>query len=298
MSAGLLKNTFFTFFFLSGFFLLTAQEVILTDDFQSNDLGWYENEDVKIINGRYEFSNKDISEYTWMNDTMEDGSLEADATWLGDEESLGYGLVFRLVDAQNFYFFWLTGDGRYTVGKVVTDHAIPIKQWTYSEAIRKRGENRMRVEFCGPLMNIFINGEKVTVLKDDTFTQGGYGFYTFKGVHAGYDNVKVVSGSPFELHMPRTGNMESFRGMTEKTFSLNLTGNRNGKIWGTDIYTDDSSLATAAVHTGALNDGETGTILITVLSGQESYSGSVRNGVTSNEFGSWHGSYQIERLEY
>ena len=140
------------------------------------------------------------------------------------------GNKFRLVDAQNFYFFWLTGDGRYTVGKVVTDHAIPIKQRTYSKAIRKRGENRMRVEFRGTLMNIFINGEKVTVLKDDTFTQGGYGFYTFKGVRACYDNGKVVSGSPFELHMPRTGNMESFRGMTEKTFSLNLKGNRNEKI--------------------------------------------------------------------
>lgn len=62
-----------------------------------------------------------------MNDTFEDGFVEADTLWLGDDASMGYGLVFRLVDAQNFYFFWITGDGRYTVGKVVEDHAIPIQ---------------------------------------------------------------------------------------------------------------------------------------------------------------------------
>ncbi len=76
---------------------------------------------------------------------------------------------------------------------------------------------------------------------------------------------------------------------------MTLTGSRSGKIWGTDIYTDDSDIATAAVHSNALNAGETGTILITMLPGQESYSGSERNGVTSQEFKSWHGSYRIKR---
>jgi hypothetical protein len=135
------------------------------------------------------------------------------------------------------------------------------------------------------------------VLKDDTFNRGGYGFYTHAGVHAGYDNVNVVSGSPFQLHMPSNGSMESFRDMTGKTFSLILTGSRSGKIWGTDVYTDDSNIAAAAVHADVLDDGETGTILITMLPGQESYSGSERNGVTSNDFGSWHGSYRVERLK-
>lgn len=296
MSSNVFKIALFSFF-LSGAFLLTAQEVVLRDDFQSNENGWYENENVKIRNGRYEFTNKDMAEYTWMTDTMEDGSLEADTVWLGDEESLGYGLVFRLVDAQNFYFLWLTGAGTYTVGKVFNDQAVPIKGWTSSGAIRARGENHLRVEFSGPLMNIFINGEKVSVLKDDTFSRGGYGFYTHGGVHVAYDNVKVLSGGPFELHMPSNGSMDKFGDMTGKTFSLTLTGSRGGKIWGTDIYTDDSNISTAAVHANALKEGETGTILITMLPGQSSYSGSERNGVTSNDFDSWRSSYRIERLE-
>lgn len=280
-------------FLLSGTFLLTAEEVLLTDDFTSNTNGWFENENVMIQNGRYEFT----SDYTWMNDDMEDGFVEADTIWLGGDESQGYGLVFRLSDAENFYFLWITAKGSYTVGKVVTDRAMPVKSWTNSGAIEKRGENKLRVEFCGPLMNIFINGEKVTVLNDDTFSQGGYGFYTHNGAHVGYDNMEVVSGSPFTLHMPRTGNMESFKDMTGKTFSLNLTGSDRGKVWGSDIYTYDSDLATAAVHSGALKAGETGTILINMLPGQDSYSGSNQNGVSSKSYGAWHGSYRIERVE-
>jgi len=282
---------------LSGTFLLAAEELVLSDEFQSNQNGWYESENVKIRNGRYEFSNGEHAEYTWMNDSLEDGSLEADANWLGGDASRGYGLVFRLEDAGNFNFLWITGEGNYTVGKVVDDHAIPVKRWTRSEAINKSGENRLRLEFCGPLMNIFINGEKVSVLKDDTFIRGGYGFYTHGGVHVAYDNLEVVSGSPFRLHMPRTGDMKSFRDMTGKIFSLTLKGSRGGKIWGSDIYTYDSDLATAAVHAGALDVGETGTILITMLPGQESYSGSTRNGISSKDYTSWHASYRIERLE-
>lgn len=280
-------------FFLCGALLLPAQEVLITDDFSSNANGWFENENVKVRNGRYEFT----SDYTWMNDSMEDGYIEADTSWLGESDSQGYGLIFRLSDAENFYFLWITGNGSYTVGKVVDDRAMPIKGWTNSDAIQKRGENHLRVEFCGPLMNIFINGEKVTVLKDDTFSRGGYGFYTHDGAHVAYDNVRVVSGSPFRLHMPRTGNMESFKDMIGKTFSLTLTGSSSGKIWGSDIYTYDSDLATAAVHAGSLKEGETGTILITMLPGQDSYSASTRNGVASKDYGSWHASYRIVRLE-
>lgn len=294
MSANVFRAVFVSLF-ISGAFLLSAQELVLTDDFQSNENGWYESANVNIRNGIYEFTNNERAEYTWMKDTLKDGSLEADTAWLGDEESRGYGLVFRLVDAKNFYFFWLTGEGTYTVGKVIDDRAFLIKGWTFSEVIRKRGENHLRVEFCGPLMNIFINEEKVSVLKDETFSQGGYGFYTHGGVHVGYDNVKVVSESPFELHMPSNGSMDRFRDMTGKTFILTLTGNRDGEIWGTDIYTDDSNIATAAVHAEALDAGERGTVLITMLPGQESYSGSERNGVVSQDFESWHGSYRVER---
>lgn len=67
----------------------------------------------------------------------------------------------------------------------------------------------------------------------------------------------------------------------------------SGTVWGTDIYTDDSAVCVAAVHAGAITtDG--GVIRVTMLEGQESYTGSERNGVTTQDYDSWGGSFSVE----
>jgi hypothetical protein len=66
-------------------------------------------------------------------------------------------------------------------------------------------------------------------------------------------------------------------------------------IAGTDIYTDDSALATAVVHAGVLAVGQTGVVRVTILGGQASYAGTTRNGVTSGASTNFPGSYRVER---
>ncbi len=90
------------------------------------------------------------------------------------------------------------------------------------------------------------------------------------------------------------GNLTSYREYTGESFSFQVTGDAWASVWGTDIYTDDSSLAAAAVHAGVLEDGETGVVVVTILPGEESYTGSTRNDVTSWDYGSWSGSYIVE----
>ncbi|PIO15713.1 hypothetical protein AB205_0191380, partial [Aquarana catesbeiana] len=65
----------------------------------------------------------------------------------------------------------------------------------------------------------------------------------------------------------------------------------NGRsVWGTDVYTDDSSICKAAIHSGIL--GNTGGLVTVEKSpGQQSYTGSTRNGVTTNNYGAWSGSF-------
>lgn len=74
-----------------------------------------------------------------------------------------------------------------------------------------------------------------------------------------------------------------------------LTGDTQGSLYGTDIYTSDSRPATAAVHAGLLRVGESGIVKITVLPGQPQYETTHRNGVTSSSYGQWSLSYKIER---
>lgn len=76
-----------------------------------------------------------------------------------------------------------------------------------------------------------------------------------------------------------------------------VTGSTQGRVWGTDIYTGDSSFAAAAVHAGLLQPDETGTIMVTILPGREAYRGSTRYGVASNDYLSWARSYMLQRLQ-
>jgi beta-lactamase regulating signal transducer with metallopeptidase domain len=78
-----------------------------------------------------------------------------------------------------------------------------------------------------------------------------------------------------------------------------ITGGSDGSIWGTDVYTNESALATAAVHAGALRAGEAGIVKVTMLPALPQYHGSTNNGVTSQPWendGSYV-SYQVERAD-
>ncbi len=88
-------------------------------------------------------------------------------------------------------------------------------------------------------------------------------------------------------------NLTGYRNRVGQSFQFLLTGATSGGVWGTDVYTDDSSVARAAVHAGVIAPGETKTVTVTVLPGQSNYAASTRNGVTTSSWGAWSGSYSF-----
>jgi len=86
---------------------------------------------------------------------------------------------------------------------------------------------------------------------------------------------------------------DQWRGQNGKRHTLTCPpgGPTGGRLWGTDIYTDDSSICLAAVHAGLITAAAGGTVTIEVRAGQSSYTGSARNGVSSAGYGSWYGSF-------
>ena len=74
------------------------------------------------------------------------------------------------------------------------------------------------------------------------------------------------------------------------TYYFRVTGEAAGPLWGTDVYTDDSSICQAAVHAGAIPRSG-GPVRVQAAPRQESYAGSERNGVTSQDYGAWEGSF-------
>lgn len=80
------------------------------------------------------------------------------------------------------------------------------------------------------------------------------------------------------------------------TYYFRVQGSVEGQMWGTDSYTGDSVLAAAAVHAGAVKAGESAIVKVTVLQPLAQYQGSVRNGVTSSDFGRYGIAYGVERV--
>jgi hypothetical protein len=92
---------------------------------------------------------------------------------------------------------------------------------------------------------------------------------------------------------PDPGTLSGFKGEVGKLYAFNVTGVVGGIVWGSDVYTSDSTLATAAVHAGVLAAGKTGTVKVRLLAGQASYGSSTRNGVTTQPYGPWSGSFEF-----
>lgn len=80
------------------------------------------------------------------------------------------------------------------------------------------------------------------------------------------------------------------------TYYFRVTGAADGSVWGTDVYTGDSVLPVAAVHAGAVKPGETAVVRVTAMPPLAQYQGSVRNGVTSHDYGRYGTAYRVDRV--
>ena len=89
-------------------------------------------------------------------------------------------------------------------------------------------------------------------------------------------------------------NATAYRGQNgaQFTYTCPSYGTR-GAVWGTDVYTDDSSVCTAGVHTGQITLAGGGTVTIEIRPGEASYTGTTRNRVTSSSYPAWSGSFVV-----
>jgi hypothetical protein len=93
---------------------------------------------------------------------------------------------------------------------------------------------------------------------------------------------------------PWVANATTMRQWIGGQFQFNCpAGGKPHAVWGRDIYTDDSSVCTAAVHGGLITFQKGGKVVIEMRDGQSSYAASKRNGVTTNKYGPWPGSYIV-----
>jgi len=82
---------------------------------------------------------------------------------------------------------------------------------------------------------------------------------------------------------------------TGKTYKFKCPpGGKEGSVWGTDIYTADSSICNAAVHAGKLTMDSGGSVTIELRPGESSYKGTTRNGIKTNDYTAYGRSFVVK----
>lgn len=108
------------------------------------------------------------------------------------------------------------------------------------------------------------------------------------------DTIRRLKASRLNVR-PNPGSLFQFRELEGQPLHFEITGRIGGSIWGTDVYTGDSDLATAAVHAGALNVGQTGIVEVVIVPSPPQHLGTTRNGVTTSGWGAYGFSYTVRK---
>ena len=86
----------------------------------------------------------------------------------------------------------------------------------------------------------------------------------------------------------------TFKNDVGLTYKFQCPENGTGSvIWGSDIYTGDSSICTAAVHAGVITLERGGVVTLEFRPGRAIYGSTIRNGITSNTFGEYSRSFVV-----
>jgi hypothetical protein len=129
--------------------------------------------------------------------------------------------------------------------------------------------------------------EQLGAMQKDLFRSGDLGkaLATFVQIQAFTTKLHDV--------LPDPGNLVRYH-QVGKTFRFRVTGSLEGPVWGSDVYTSDSRLATAAVHAGAVEVDEEGVVKVSIfdMSGMP-VRGSMAHGVMSMNWGPYPVGYRV-----
>jgi hypothetical protein len=182
--------------------------VIFKDDFANEDGGWDKVTDeygtTAYADGKYLISVTDTMSYLIADpETKGDFSdvvIDVDALASG-ETVHDMGILCRIQDTDNFYYFIISSDGFYAVGKFKDgeDTLIGSEEMTADEnGVINTGsaDNHLRADCIGNTLTLYANGEKLFETTDTDFTGGGVGLiagaYEEAPVSVFFDNFVVT----------------------------------------------------------------------------------------------------------
>ena len=160
---------------------------VLYDNFSSNDNNWVVGNQASEYFAKL---NRNITDgrYRWEAETGKPNSISP--SWLmgypvsdfhfivnckhisGSKMGSGWGLIFRIQDNQNHYSFRMADSQSFAVSVQKEGQWSNLVDWTRTGAIKPNGVNLLEVLARGTHFTFTINGQVVSEVDDDHFSQG------------------------------------------------------------------------------------------------------------------------------
>jgi len=185
-----------------------GQNVLFQDRFDNPRSGWGADQRDEFErgyeNGEYFIELRTPDWFAWAHagGQFADASVEVNAHLASGAPDGHFGVLCRYVDAENFYYFAVSADGYYAIFrraggtmKILTGDGSGMLP---SPAIRADERNHIRAVCRGDSLSLYVNGEMVATVSDDTLTRG----YVGLGAGSGPGGNTLVRFDDFVVTAP------------------------------------------------------------------------------------------------
>jgi hypothetical protein len=185
--------------------LTISGDVLFKDDFSDPASGWARSVSssgaLDYFGGGFRIwvdtTNYDLWSTPGLN--FGDVRIETDVYMIGGPFENRFGLLCRYRDAQDYYFFIISSDGYYGIGKLSGGLRSLLGQamMAYTPAITQGvAINHLRADCIGDTLTLYVNGQPVGMAQDADLADGDVGLLagTFDqpGTDAVFDNFVVI----------------------------------------------------------------------------------------------------------
>jgi hypothetical protein len=179
--------------------------ILFQDNFADPNSGWDDLPDsnkgaLEYQDGKYRIYNALPYQMLWASPGLQFGDVhvEVDATQGEGPLDDNFGIICRSIDKDNFYFFTISADGYYGIGKVKKgiQQLLGMPAMPPSEVIRQgMATNHLRADCIGNELSFYVNDVPLSKVQDVDFPNGGVGLlagtFATPGVEVYFDNLKV-----------------------------------------------------------------------------------------------------------
>jgi hypothetical protein len=180
-----------------------ASPILYQDDFSNENSGWERSVQggrKDYYQGTYHINVLGTNLFSWSAamQSMGDVVVSVDIAFTGPAELAEMGVICRMQNSSDFYFFTIRSDGGYGIFKMYqgSDHFLGMDGYQFSEAIiTGLATNHVEARCVGDQLSLYVNGVLVAEAQDSSYQLGDLGVIvgTFEQADANvfFDNFVV-----------------------------------------------------------------------------------------------------------